>query len=92
MFSEVILQKYFKSQDRRNHLLVIQPYKWSYVLFCNICGNGELYIWWEESYEYVVDFERNIVKLKHFLMCKPKDNNPLQPLTQLCGMFTVNIK
>lgn len=84
MFGEVILQKYFKSQDRRNHLLVIQPYKWNYVLFCNICGNGELYIWWDENYENVVDFKRNIVELKRFLMCKPKDKKSVTTVKHSC--------
>ncbi|XP_073832094.1 transcriptional regulator ovo isoform X8 [Musca autumnalis] len=41
MLSEVILEKCSKSQEKpekSNHFLIIQPYKWNYVIFCSVCG------------------------------------------------------
>lgn len=26
-----------------NHFIIIEPYKWNYIIWCNYCGKGEVF-------------------------------------------------
>lgn len=47
MFGEFCDEDYLNIPQRksctRDHVISIKPYKWNYLFFCNICGNGEIW-------------------------------------------------